>query len=228
MRFLIVFMPLVLLLAWLPGYWVRHTLKKYSHPANRYSGTGAELARDLLDRHGLTGITVARTRDTDSYDPATHTLWLSQPNHDGHSLTAVTIAAHEVGHAIQHAQDYAPLALRSQLASCAHCGQRIGAWLFVGIPIITLLSGHPAPGVLFLLGGLLAMSTAALVHCVTLPTELDASFQRAMPLLRQGNYLHPPDYDHAERLLKAAAFARLARSLSSLLDVTSWYRFLRR
>jgi len=228
MHLLILLVPLVLLVAWAPAWWVRHTMNKYSRPEDRYPGTGAELARELLDRHGLQHVAVEATRDGDHYDPATRTVRLSPNNHDGRSLTAVTVAAHEVGHAVQHATGYAPLRLRGSLVAFTRYGQRIGAWLLVAIPVITLLARHPAPGILFFLAGVLSMGLAALVHFLTLPTELDASFRRAMPMLREGGYLHPPDYPHAQRILKAAAYTYLAQSLMSLLNIASWFRFLRR
>lgn len=228
MRLLILLAPLVLLLAWAPSWWVRQTMRKYSQPEDRYDGTGAELARDLLDRHGLHDVRVESTRDGDHYDPFDRTVRLSEDNHDGRSLTAITVAAHEVGHAVQHAQDYPPLRMRSNLVCLSRYGQQIGAWLMVAIPVITLIARHPAPGILFFLAGILSMGIAALVHFVTLPTEFDASFRRALPMLRRGNYLHPPDYPHAQRILKAAAYTYLAQSLMSLLNIASWFRFLRR
>ncbi|WP_018951768.1 MULTISPECIES: zinc metallopeptidase [unclassified Thioalkalivibrio] len=228
MRLLILLVPLLLLVAWAPGWWVRHTMKKYHRPADRYDGTGAELARELLDRHGLHKVQVETTKDGDHYDPASRTVRLSPENHDGHSLTAITVAAHEVGHAVQHAQGYAPLRMRSTLVGMTRYGQQIGAWLLIAIPFITLLARHPAPGILFFLAGVLSMGLAALVHFITLPTEFDASFRRAMPMLRDGNYLHPPDYPHAERILRAAAYTYLSQSLMSLLNIASWFRYLRR
>lgn len=91
MRLLILLVPLLLLAAWTPGWWVRHTMKKYHRPADRYDGTGAELARELLDRHGLHKVQVETTKDGDHYDPASRTVRLSPENHDGHSLTAITV-----------------------------------------------------------------------------------------------------------------------------------------
>ncbi|WP_026181501.1 zinc metallopeptidase [Thioalkalivibrio sp. ALJ7] len=228
MRLLILLAPLLLLIAWAPGLWVRHTMKKYQQPADRYDGNGAELARDLLDRHGLHKVKVETTKTGDHYDPDTRTVRLSPENHDGHSLTAVTVAAHEVGHAIQHAEGYAPLRMRSYLVCVSGYGQQIGAWLLVAIPFITIIARHPAPAILFFLAGVLSMGLAALVHFITLPTEFDASFRRAMPMLRDGHYLHPPDYPHAERILKAAAYTYLSQSLMSLLNIASWFRYLRR
>jgi Zn-dependent membrane protease YugP len=98
-----------------PGLWVRRVLERYSVPADRYSGTGAQLARHLLDKHGLTDVVVESTPDGDHYDPEAKAVRLTPDKFDGRSLTAITVAAHEVGHALQDHEGYAPLKIRSQL-----------------------------------------------------------------------------------------------------------------
>lgn len=227
-RVLILLLPLLLLVIYAPGWWVRHTLSKYQQPADRYSGSGSELARHLLQERGLQNVTVEMTEQGDHYDPQQRAVRLSKDHYHGRSLTAVTVAAHEVGHAVQHAENYAPLKLRGELVQWAAKGQRLGAFMMLAIPVITLVTRHPAPGLLFLLLGFLSMGLAAIVHWITLPTELDASFKRALPMLREGNYLHAPDYPHAERILRAAAYTYVAQSLMSLLNLWAWLRFLRR
>jgi len=227
-RLLLILIPLVFLVTYGPGWWVRRTMEKYSQPADRYGGTGGELARHLLNGRGLHEVTVETTEKGDHYDPEARAVRLSETNYHGRSLTAVTVAAHEVGHAIQHAEGYAPLRLRGELVRWAAGGQRMGAYLMLAIPVITILTRHPAPGIVFLLAGLLSMGLAAIVHLVTLPTELDASFGRALPILREGGYLYDTDYGHAQRILKAAAYTYVAQSLMSLLNIWAWLRFLRR
>lgn len=226
LRLLLILIPLLILVAYGPGWWVRYTLAKYRRPADRYAGTGAELARHLLNQRGLSHVGVATTDQGDHYNPETRTVHLSEEHYHGRSLTAVTVAAHEVGHAVQDAEGYAPLRLRGELVHWAQSGQRLGAILMFAIPIITIITRHPAPGAMLLLAGLLSMGVAAIVHLVTLPTELDASFNRAMPMLREGGYLYTPDYPHAERILKAAAYTYVAQSLMSLLNIWAWLRFL--
>lgn len=228
LRLAILLVPLIFLITYGPGWWVRRTLDKYRQPENRYDGSGAELARHLLDRRGLAEVRVEITESGDHYDPEARAVRLTGENYHGRSLTAVTVAAHEVGHAIQHAEGYAPLRMRGELVRWAVSGQRVGAFLVLAIPVITLLTRHPAPAGVFLLAGLLSMGIAAIVHLVTLPTELDASFGRALPILREGNYLHETDYRHAQRILKAAAYTYVAQSLMSLLNIWAWLRFLRR
>lgn len=227
-RLLIVLIPLILLVIWLPGWWVRRTMEHYSEPADRYYGSGAQLARLLLDRHGLPDVKVEATERGDHYDPLARAVRLSPHNYEKHSLTAVTIAAHEVGHAIQHAEGYVPLQTREHLVRLATAGQRLGAMIMVAVPVITVITRHPAPGLVFIVAGLLSMGLAALVHLVTLPTEMDASFRRALPMLEKGRYLHESDYPHARRILEAAAMTYVAQSLMSLLNIAAWLRFLRR
>lgn len=84
-----------------PGLWVKHVLAKYAQPADRYKGSGAQLARFLLDRRGMESVAVEQTEQGDHYDPVAKAVRLSPDNFRGRSLTAITVAAHEVGHAVQ-------------------------------------------------------------------------------------------------------------------------------
>lgn len=227
-RLLILLIPLVLLVSWLPGWWVRRTMTRYSEPADRYYGSGAQLARLLLDKHELHDVKVELDERGDHYDPQARAVRLSSHNYHQRSLTAVTVAAHEVGHAIQHAEGYVPLKTREHLVRLAGAGQRLGAMMMVAVPIITVITRHPAPGLVFVVAGLLSMGLAAVVHLVTLPTEMDASFNRALPMLEKGGYLHESDYPHARRILEAAALTYVGQSLMSLLNIAAWMRFLRR
>ncbi len=227
-RLFILLIPLIFLVTYGPGWWVRRTMQKYSQPDDRYQGTGGELARHLLNERGLHDVAVEATEQGDHYDPEARAVRLSEGNYNSCSLTAITVSAHEVGHAIQHAEGYTPLRLRGELVRWASGGQRLGAFMMLAIPVITIITRHPAPGLMFLLAGLLSMGLAAIVHFVTLPTELDASFGRALPILRDGGYLYDTDYPHAHRILKAAAYTYVAQSLMSLLNIWAWLRFLRR
>lgn len=227
-RLLLFVIPLLMLAVWLPGWWVRRTLQRHATPVDRYYGTGAVFARMLLNKHGLHDVMVERSDVGDHYDPVARAVRLSPDNHDQRSLTAITVAAHEVGHAVQHAEGYAPLRMRENLVRLAVAGQRLGAMMMVAVPFITVITRHPAPGLIFVLAGLLSMGLAALVHLVTLPTEFDASFKRAMPMLEEGQFLHPEDYPAARQILEAAALTYVGQSLMALLNIAAWIRFLRR
>jgi Zn-dependent membrane protease YugP len=211
-----------------PSYWVKHTLAKYSLPADRYPGTGGELARILLDWANLQAIKVEITEHGDHYDPIEKAVRLTADKFNGKSLTAITVAAHEVGHAIQDRDGYLPLKLRTRLITIAASIEKLGAVILMIAPVIAVAAKAPGAGALFLLGGLLTLSTATVVHLVTLPMELHASFVRALPMLIQGKYLIQEDEPHARRILRAAAWTYVSASLMTLLNIGRWWAILRR
>ena len=153
---------------------------------------------------------------------------LTAQNLDGRSLTAVTIAAHEVGHALQDAQGFAPLKLRTRLVKWVSPVEKTGAALLMATPLIIGLTRLPAAGLLMFLGGLLTLGSATVIHILTLPTEFDASFGRALPMLAEQKILRPADEPHARRLLRAAALTYVSASLMSLLNIARWWAILRR
>jgi hypothetical protein len=211
-----------------PGLWVKRVLERYSQPADRYSGTGAQLARHLLDKHGLTTVTVEITPDGDHYDPEDKAVRLTADKFDGRSLTAITVAAHEVGHAVQDHEGYAPLKIRTRLIRATRNVERLGAGILVVSPFIGALTRAPGLGILMFAAGFLTLGTATLVHFATLPTEFDASFARALPMLDKYGILKVVDRPHARRLLRAAALTYVAASLMSLLNIARWWAILRR
>ncbi len=211
-----------------PGLWVRRVMDRYSKPADRYSGTGATLARHLLDKSGLDSVSVEVTAAGDHYDPDDKAVRLTEDKFNGHSLTAITVAAHEVGHAIQDRDGYAPLRLRSQLVRANRKFERLGAGVLLVSPFIGALTRAPALGVVMFVAGFITLGTSTLVHFATLPTEFDASFSRALPMLDQYGILKKVDRPHARRLLMAAALTYVAASLMSLLNIARWWAILRR
>jgi len=219
---------LILILVFGPGWWVRRVMSRYSSPADRYEGTGADLARHLLDSNNLQHVKIEETLEGDHYDPLEKTIRLTPEKLTGRSLTAVTVAAHEVGHAIQDASGYAPLRLRTQLVTLTQPVQRLGAGILMAAPLIGVMTRAPMVSLLMILGGFLSLGATTVVHLVTLPTELDASFRRALPLLERGEVLKSTDLPHARRLLKAAALTYLSASLASLLNIARWWALLRR
>ena len=219
---------LIVVLVFGPGLWVRTVMSRYSKPADRYDGTGGELARYLLDGFDLQNVKVEETPDGDHYDPREKAVRLTPGNLNGRSLTAVTVAAHEVGHALEDASGYAPLKVRSQLIMLTQPVQKLGAGILIAAPFIGVLTRAPLVSLLMILGGLMSLGATTLVHLVTLPTELDASFKRALPMLEKGGILKPVDLPHARRLLTAAALTYLSASLASLLNIARWWALLRR
>ena len=211
-----------------PGLWVKAVIARYSRPADRYSLNGGQFARQLLDHLGLTHVTTEMTEMGDHYDPLKKAVRLSTANFEGHSLAAVTIAAHEVGHAIQDAKGFKPLRWRTRLVTWVGPVEKVGAGLLMVAPFTVALTRAPMVGLLTLLGGFLTLGSGAAVHFLTLPTEFDASFGRALPLLSSKRLLHPGDEPGARRLLTAAALTYVAGSLASLLNIARWWAILRR
>jgi len=210
-----------------PQLWIHHIISKHNIPRPDFPGTGGELARHLLDEVGLQNVPVELTETGDHYDPDERVVRLSKSNLDGKSISAVAIAAHEVGHAFQHAQNYKPLLLRTKLAHKMHVAERIGSAILMLTPVIAVITRAPSIIALELIAGVLILSSSIVMHAVTLPVEFDASFNRALPILKSGKYLNNNDLPHASEVLKAAAFTYVAAALTSLLDITRWIRLLR-
>ena len=211
-----------------PQLWTRRVFAQHSLPRPDYPGTGAELARHLLDQLDLQHIKVEATELGDHYDPETKAVRLTLDKFNGKSLTAITVAAHEVGHAIQDQAGYQPFTERTRLVRVAQGAEKLGGIVMMGIPIAAALAQSPVAGVVVLVAGMATMGIATLVHLVTLPVEWDASFRRALPILQQKNYLSPEDEQGARRILTAAALTYVAASLASLLNLWRWIAFLRR
>jgi Zn-dependent membrane protease YugP len=225
---ILILIILLLLLVIGPGIWVKRVMERYHRPPDRYGRSGGETARKLLDSLGLTQVGTEITESGDHYDPADKVVRLTEQNFHGRSLTAVTIAAHEVGHALQDAEGFAPLKWRTRLVKWVSPIEKTGAVLMMATPLIIGITRLPVAGLLMFLGGLLTLGSAVAVHVLTLPTELDASFVRAMPLLKKQEVLYPADERHARRLLKAAAMTYVSASLMSLLNIARWWAILRR
>lgn len=219
---------LLLGIVFAPGIWVQRVLSKYSQPADRYSGNGAQLARFLLDKYGMDSVKVEETKEGDHYDPNAKAVRLTADKFSGKSLTAITVAAHEVGHALQDHEGYKPLRYRSNLVRATQKFEKIGAAVLMISPFIGAVTRAPGLGIIMFLGGMMTLGTSTLVHLVTLPTEVDASFNRALPMLEENNILKKADKRHARRLLKAAAFTYVSASLMSLLNIARWFAILRR
>ncbi|GEM81375.1 zinc metallopeptidase [Vibrio superstes] len=228
--FWIVILLIIAICVFLPSLWVKHVMEKYRQPADRYrnKGSGSELARHLLDSSGLNSIKVEETSAGDHYDPTDKAVRLTPDNYSGYSLTAVTVAAHEVGHAIQDSRGEALFLARQKLVKTAIVGERIAGMMLVAAPIILVLTRVPQAGALTMLIGIVSMALSTLVHLVTLPVEFDASYGKALPILKEGGYLHDGDLEHAEKILKAAALTYVAASLTSLLNLGRWIAVLRR
>jgi len=210
-----------------PHWWVRHVMERHGVERADLPGTGGELARHLLDLAGLRGVKVELTGDGDHYDPEERAVRLLPQHHDGRSVAAVAVAAHEVSHAVQHANGEPAFALRFDLVRKVIWIDRIGIVLLSLAPFIAILARAPRLFIVELIAGLALLAVRVAVHVVTLPVELDASFGKALPVLERGGYLAPADMPAARTVLRAAAFTYVASALMTLLNVARWLRILR-
>ena len=208
-----------------PQYWTQHILKKYSGERADFPGTGGEFAKHLIKQQAL-NVTLENTPQGDHYDPTTKTVRLNDNNLDAKSLTSVVTAAHEVGHAIQHQQGMALLLIRGPLAKFAFYMEKTAQLALISTPIF--LSFVPGAGRISIMIAIAGMLASTLVHSVTLPVEFNASFGKALPILKQGGYLKESDYKAARKILLACALTYVSAALSSLVNVWRWFRMLRR
>lgn len=220
---------LLIIIVFLPQIWVQRVIKKYSQTIEELPGTGGELAEHLINRYELENVSVEQTDNgNDHYDPESKTIRLSESNYAGKSLAAVTIAAHEFGHALQHHTNYNPLILRTSLAKTAAVAEKIASFILVCLPFTFILAKVPAISVIMLLAGLTIMCLPIILHLFTLPVEFDASFNRALPVLSEGNYIPESAMPIAKQILTAAALTYVSASLASLLNFYRWMAILRR
>ncbi|VAW81658.1 probable metal-dependent peptidase [hydrothermal vent metagenome] len=225
---IIILILVVLVILYGPQLWVGRTLRRYQEQRDDLDGTGGELARHLLDINGLQDVDVTITTDGDHYDPSTRIVALSEENFNGKSITAVAVAAHETGHALQHADGYRPLMLRSKLAVFAYYAEKLGIALVFLVPIFGMITGSAGIARLFIGGVLISFLSSIVVHIVTLPVEFNASFSRALPILEKGEYLDAEDMKPARKILLAAALTYVSASLMSILNFGRWLMIFRR
>lgn len=223
--FLLLFLLLIL---YGPQWWAQAVLRRHGRPRSDFPGTGGEFARHLLDKFELHDVKVESTEQGDHYDPRAKVVRLTQDKLAGRSLTAVVVAAHEVGHAIQDHLGYGSLQWRGRLVAMAQQFEKMGAGLMMVLPLVALLTRSPVAGAITFVAGFLSIAAMAVVHLVTLPVEFDASFNRALPLLRAGRFVSVEDERAAHRILLACALTYLAASLASIFNVWRWLRLWRR
>ncbi len=216
------------MIVFLPQWWAKNVFAKHSKPQDHIQGTGGELAEHLIKRFEMAEVTVEETKEgNDHYDPESKTVRLSPKNYHDKSLTAVAVATHEVGHAIQHHNNEAKLALRSRLIKVSMKLEKYGSVIMMVMPIVLVLTRSPAAGLVFFATGFLTIAGSSLIHLVTLPVEWDASFGKALPILKEG-YIHEDEFQAVDQVLKAAAFTYVAASLMGILNVWRWIALLRR
>lgn len=194
---------------------VKTTFNKYSQYRS-YSGmNGAQVAQRVLEAAGIYDVTVRHVSGnlTDHYDPSTKTVNLSDSVYNSYSVAALGVAAHECGHAIQHAKNYAPLSLRSALVPVANFGSML-AWPLILIGLF--INGRSSTLIIDL--GIVLFSAAVLFQLVTLPVEFDAS-RRALVMLRTQNILSDDELKNTRKVLKSAAFTYVASAAAAILQL---------
>ena len=191
------------------------TFSKYSRVRSHSGMTGKEAAEALLHREGIYDVRVDYVAGnlTDHYDPRSKVLRLSDATYQQTSVAAIGVAAHECGHAIQHARGYAPLSIRSALVPVANFGSSI-AWPLIIIGLIM----NSQTSQLFLNLGVIAFSIAVLFQIVTLPVEFNAS-RRALKILGNTGMLYPDEVRETRKVLTAAALTYIAGAASAILQL---------
>ena len=194
---------------------MKSTFNKYSRVRNHSGMTGREAAEQVLRGAGIYDVRVEHISGdlTDHYDPRTKVLRLSDATYNSTSVAAVGVAAHECGHAIQHATGYAPLKIRGALVPVANFGSTI-AWPLI---LIGLLFSSQS-SMLFLNLGIIAFSLAVLFQIVTLPVEFNAS-SRAIRILGSSGMLYEDEVDATKKVLSAAALTYVAGAASAILQL---------
>lgn len=227
MFFVVILLLSILALSVLPQMWVSRVIARHSKPRSDIGRTGADVARHLLEFAQVPDVTVEVTDLGDHYDPEARVIRLLPQHYEQQSLAAAVIAAHEVGHAIQDYQNYRPLKQRTRIAKQAEQTQRFGFYVMMAAPIMLLLFKSPAILALEFGAGLLLIGITVIMHAYTLPVEFDASFKKALPLLRASELIPDEEFPAAREILWAAALTYVAAAAMSMLDVMRWLRVLR-
>ena len=212
----------------LPQWWVRWVLARHSDERADLPGTGGELARHLLGRFDLEHVSVEETApNQDHYSPADNAVRLSPKVFNGRSLTAVATAAHEVGHAIQFNGAEPVSRLRTRYLGTATALQRVGAGLLIAMPLLFAIFRVPHAMLLTGVVGVVTMLISVLMYVAILPEEFDASFNKALPILDQGNYVAAEELPAVRSILRACALTYVAAALASILNLGRWVLLLR-
>jgi len=204
-----------LILAFWAQWRVQRTYAEYSRVRAANGLTGREMARAIMNRNGITDVTIEEVGGvlSDHYDPRTKVVRLSSSNFQESSLASIAVSAHEVGHVLQHAQGYVPLNLRAAIAPVASFGSMLAFPLF----FIGFIFHNPALSWLMNLG-ILFFSGAVLFQLVTLPVEFDAS-KRALAQLTESGSLAPQEVAGAKKVLDAAALTYVAAAAMAALQL---------
>ena len=212
--FMLVMVPGLLLSLW-ASFKVKSTFNRYSQVRPRSGLSGAEAARALLQRNQVSDVRVEEVAGflSDHYDPSARTLRLSPDVYHGRSLAALGVAAHEAGHALQHATKYAPLGFRSLVVKPASFGSSLGMYAVMGGMLLQL---QPLVWL-----GIIAFSVFVLFTLVTLPVEFNAS-SRAVLALQNAGMIAADEVEPTRKVLNAAALTYVAAAIAAIMNLLYW------
>lgn len=213
----------IALFSWLVSSRLKSKFEKYSKISLRNNMSGAEIAEKMLADHGIRGVSVISTPGqlTDHYNPANKTVNLSEAVYNQRNAAAAAVAAHECGHAVQHAQAYSWLTMRSQMVPVVNISSSMSQWLIMGGLILGIASKGTSIGFYVAIVGLVLMAIATVFSFITLPVEYDAS-NRALAWLKNKNMLSQEEYAGAEDALKWAARTYVVAALGALASLLYW------
>ncbi|MBE6712662.1 MAG: zinc metallopeptidase [Ruminococcaceae bacterium] len=198
---------------------VNSTFKKYSNQISRRRLTGAQAAERVLFANGVTNVRIARTQGhlTDHFNPKDNTIYLSDSVYDSPSTAAIGVAAHEAGHAVQHAVGYVPIKIRSAIVPVTNIGSRLSMPLIMIGLLLEIYAQNFKYGYEIALLGVFCYSLCVIFQLVTLPTEFNAS-HRAVEALEDGMILDDDELKGAKKTLRAAAMTYVAALAVSLMQ----------
>ncbi len=213
----------VALFSWLVSARLKSKFAQYSQISLRNGMSGAEIAEKMLADHGISNVQVISTPGqlTDHYNPVDKTVNLSESVYNQRNAAAAAVAAHECGHAVQHAQAYQWLTMRSKMVPVVNISSSMSQWLIMGGLILGIASKGTSIGFYVAVAGLILMAVATAFSFVTLPVEYDAS-NRALAWLKNKNMLSQEEYAGAEDALKWAARTYVVAALGALASLLYW------
>ncbi len=213
----------IALFSWLVSSRLKSKFELYSKISLRNGMSGSEIAEKMLADHGISDVKVISTPGqlTDHYNPMDKTVNLSEGVYNQRNASAAAVAAHECGHAVQHAQAYQWLTMRSKMVPVVNVSSSLSQWLIMGGLILGIASKGTSIGLYVAVLGLVLMAVATLFSFITLPVEYDAS-NRALAWLKNKNMLSQQEYAGAEDALKWAARTYVVAALGALASLLYW------
>lgn len=211
-----------------PSIWIHWVMYRHGKHIEAIPGSGQELALHLIKRFQLDAVEVEQGgKNVNHFDPGENKVRLSPEIFTGKSLTAIAVATHEVGHAIQFHRQEKLILWRSKMLPKIIILEKISVAFLMLIPVVGAATRFPPVMIIMILMLAIFMFSRIVFHLTTLPVEWDASFNKALPILVEGSYVPEDDLPAVRQVLKAAALTYFAAALADLLSIWRWIRFLR-